>query len=68
MYQQTSGFGVMNGAPLSQAAQGKQRVQEEVPQFDDAAFEEAFKQAHQDALEEALPGNDPAYVNAMHGE
>jgi hypothetical protein len=59
MYQPaaSSGFGMMNGAgmSMSETAQGKQRAQEEVPQFDDAAFEEAFKQAQEDALAEAVP-------------
>lgn len=50
MYQQAGpGFGMMNGAGMSmsvsETAQGKQRVQEPEAQFDDAAFEEAFKQA-----------------------
>jgi hypothetical protein len=51
MYQQMPSFGGMNGAPLSETAQGKQRAQEAVSQFDDAAFEEAFKQADQDATD-----------------
>ncbi|KAF2747209.1 hypothetical protein M011DRAFT_51588 [Sporormia fimetaria CBS 119925] len=39
--------------PMSQTAQGKQAVFDDVPQFDDAAFERAFEQAQQDAMEEA---------------
>lgn len=35
--------------PMSETAQGKQAV----PEFDEAAFERAFEQAHQDALETA---------------
>lgn len=54
MYQQ----GPMFGAPVSETAQGKQRVQEAVPEFDEAAFERAFEQAHQDALESAKPKRD----------
>lgn len=33
--------------------QGKQREQEAIPAFDEAAFEQAFEQAQQDMLEEA---------------
>lgn len=43
----------MNNAPVLEAAQGKQRGQEGVPEFDEAAFERAFEQAQQDALDNA---------------
>ncbi|PSN73088.1 hypothetical protein BS50DRAFT_568668 [Corynespora cassiicola Philippines] len=51
-FQQRPAFGVMNGAPASDVAQGKQRAQD-VPAFDEAAFEQAFAQAQQDMLDEA---------------
>lgn len=44
MYQQT----------ISETAQGKQRAQEAVPTFDEAAFEQAFLQAEAEAAQEAL--------------
>lgn len=37
--------------PVSEVAQGKQRVEESIPAFDEAAFEQAFAQAQQDAFE-----------------
>lgn len=36
-------------APMSQVAQGKQAAQDAVPAFDEAAFEQAFVQAEQEA-------------------
>ncbi|KAF2003239.1 hypothetical protein P154DRAFT_100626 [Amniculicola lignicola CBS 123094] len=51
-YQGGQTFGYMNGTPVSAVAQGKQRSQEGVPQFDEAAFERAFAQAQDDMLEE----------------
>ena len=55
-YQQSS-FGMMNGNPMSQVSQGKQRAQESVPQFDEAAFDKAFAdvlQAEEEAHAESL--------------
>lgn len=49
-YMQTPGF---QNAQLSQTAQGKQRMEEAVPAFDEAAFEQAFAQAQQDMMEVA---------------
>ncbi|KAF2272606.1 uncharacterized protein EI97DRAFT_452956 [Westerdykella ornata] len=49
-FQHTSTYGVMGGVPLSETAQGKQRVEEDVSLYDDAAFERAFEQAHRDAM------------------
>jgi len=40
-------------APMSQVAQGKQ-PQEAVPAFDEAAFEQAFLQAEQEAQQDML--------------
>jgi hypothetical protein len=40
--------------PVSQVAQGKQPVQEAVPAFDEAAFEQAFLQAEQEAQQDML--------------
>lgn len=40
-------------APASEVAQGKQRAQEAIPAFDEAAFEQAFAQAQEDMLAEA---------------
>jgi hypothetical protein len=48
---QQPAFGVMGGAFRSETAVAKQNVQEEVPKFDEAAFERAFAHAQQDALE-----------------
>lgn len=41
-------------APASQVAQGKQPAQEAVPAFDEAAFEQAFLQAEQEAQQDML--------------
>lgn len=38
-------------AQMSDVAQGKQRAQNDVPAFDEAAFEQAFAQAQQDMME-----------------
>ncbi|CAN9146769.1 unnamed protein product, partial [Alternaria alternata] len=38
---------------VSEVAQGKQRAQDDVPAFDEAAFERAFAQAQQDMMEVA---------------
>ncbi|KAF1840998.1 uncharacterized protein K460DRAFT_295522 [Cucurbitaria berberidis CBS 394.84] len=46
-FMQTPGF------QNAQVAQGKQRAQDAVPAFDEAAFENAFAQAQQDMLDEA---------------
>lgn len=40
--------------PISETVQGKQRAQEAVPAFDEAAFEQAFLQAEAEAAQEAL--------------
>jgi hypothetical protein len=45
---------VFQNAPASQIAQGKQPVQEAVPAFDEAAFEQAFLQAEQEAQQDML--------------
>lgn len=37
--------------PMSAIAQGNQRAQKRIPQIDEAAFEQAFEQAHADMLE-----------------
>lgn len=50
MFMQTPG---LQTAPMSDVAQGKQRAQEPVPTFDEAAFEQAFAQAHQEMMEVA---------------
>lgn len=38
-------------AQMSDVAQGKQRAQDNVPAFDEAAFEQAFAQAQQDMMD-----------------
>jgi hypothetical protein len=43
---------MMHNAPASQIAQGKQPMQEAVPAFDEAAFEQAFLQAEQEVQQE----------------
>lgn len=53
-------------APLSQVAQGKQAIQE--PAFDEAAFEQAFAQAQQDALDDAEMEQKKAHSRAMNPE
>lgn len=52
-FQQNPTFGALNNAPMSEVAQGKQRAQDAMPEFDEAAFERAFAQAQLDMLEEA---------------
>jgi hypothetical protein len=47
-YMQTPSF---QDAQMSETAQGKQRAQEDIPAFDEAAFEQAFAQAQQDMME-----------------
>lgn len=49
-FMQTPSF---QNAQVSEVAQGKQRAQEAVPAFDEAAFEQAFAQAQQDMLADA---------------
>ncbi|CAN9143120.1 unnamed protein product [Alternaria alternata] len=49
-YTQTPNF---QNAQVSEVAQGKQRAQDDVPAFDEAAFERAFAQAQQDMMEVA---------------
>lgn len=49
-YMQTPNF---QNTSHSQVAQGKQPMQEAVPAFDEAAFEQAFAQAQQDMFEVA---------------
>ncbi|KAH6861103.1 hypothetical protein BKA58DRAFT_443870 [Alternaria rosae] len=49
-YMQTPSF---QNAQVSEIAQGKQRAQDDVPAFDEAAFEQAFAQAQQDMMETA---------------
>jgi hypothetical protein len=53
---QQFGFGMMNGGSMSEVAHGKQRAQEAVPQFDEAAFEQAFADVQQ-AEEQVLAEN-----------
>jgi hypothetical protein len=43
-----------HNASMSQVAQGKQPMQEAVPAFDEAAFEQAFLQAEQEAQQDVL--------------
>lgn len=58
----TGGFGgqsymqqpAFQHTPMSQVAQGKQPAQEAVPGFDEAAFEQAFLQAEQEAQQDML--------------
>lgn len=47
-FMQTPSF---QNAQMSDVAQGKQRAQDDVPAFDEAAFEQAFAQAQQDMME-----------------
>jgi hypothetical protein len=47
-YMQTPSF---QNAQMSDTAQGKQRTQEDIPAFDEAAFEQAFAQAQHDMME-----------------
>ncbi|KAF1941788.1 hypothetical protein EJ02DRAFT_346946 [Clathrospora elynae] len=61
-YMQTPSF---QHAQISDTAQGKQRVQEEVPVFDEAAFEQAFAQAQQDMMEVAEAEQRPANPEVM---
>jgi len=49
-YMQAPSF---QNAQVSEIAQGKQRAQDDVPAFDEAAFEQAFAQAQQDMMEVA---------------
>ncbi|KAI4605249.1 hypothetical protein J4E80_010683 [Alternaria sp. BMP 0032] len=49
-YMQTPTF---QNAQVSEVAQGKQRAQDDIPAFDEAAFEQAFAQAQQDMMETA---------------
>ncbi|KAG9186943.1 hypothetical protein G6011_10051 [Alternaria panax] len=49
-YMQTPSF---QNAQVSEVVQGKQRAQDDVPAFDEAAFEQAFAQAQQDMMEVA---------------
>jgi hypothetical protein len=48
-FMQTPAF---HNAPVSQAALGKQPMQEAMPAFDEAAFEQAFLQAEQEAQQD----------------
>lgn len=72
---QPMGFGAINGGGMSEVSQGKQRAQESIPQFDEAAFERAFadvqsaeEQAHAEKIrqeefqreEDQLERDDPA--------
>jgi hypothetical protein len=41
----------LQNAQVSGIAQGKQRAQDDIPAFDEAAFEQAFAQAQQDMME-----------------
>lgn len=63
-YMQSSAF--QPSAQMSQVAQGKQAMQE--PVFDEAAFEQAFAQAQQDALVEAEMEQKKAHSRAMNPE
>jgi hypothetical protein len=60
---QTTSF---QNAQMSGIAQGKQRAQEDVPVFDEAAFEQAFAQAQQDMMEvvEAEQRQQPAQAHS----
>lgn len=53
-FQQRTGFGAMNGAPLSQVASGKQPVQESMSTFDEAAFERAFAEFENDQTQNPM--------------
>lgn len=66
---QASGL-VMNGNQMSEVAQGKQRAQEAMPEFDEAAFERAFAEAHQDMLNEAEaePGKMDVDERVLRGQ
>lgn len=63
-YMQSPAF--QPGAQMSHVAQGKQAVQG--PAFDEAAFEQAFAQAQQDALDEAEAEQKRARSRAMNPE
>ncbi|XPS97915.1 hypothetical protein M3J09_007132 [Ascochyta lentis] len=65
-YMQTPGF--QPSAQMSQVAQGKQVVQEPAPVFDEAAFEQAFAHAQQDAFDEAEAEQKRAQSRAMNPE
>jgi hypothetical protein len=54
--------------PMSQTAQGKQRAQEGVPQFDEAAFERAFEMAQQDAMQEQDHLEQPSIAPVPFGK
>ena len=56
----------MNG--MSQVAQGKQKAQEPMPQFDEAAFEQAFAQVDQDIMAETAGDNVQATGDAEQEE
>ena len=55
-------------AQMSQVAQGKQAVHEAAPVFDEAAFEQAFAQAQQDAFDEAEAEQKRVQSRAMNPE
>lgn len=57
-YGMNSGFAQPNYQhDMGGVAQGKQRVEEQVPHFDEAAFEQAFAQAQEDMIDEAAIAN-----------
>ena len=53
-------------AQVSESAQGKQRAQDGVPAFDEAAFEQAFAQAQQDMMEVAEAEQSQAALETLN--
>lgn len=49
--------------PDISVAQGKQKVQDGIPEFDDAAFERAFEQAHAEIMDRELKNEAQARSN-----
>ncbi|KAF2018830.1 hypothetical protein BU24DRAFT_458564 [Aaosphaeria arxii CBS 175.79] len=52
-FQQRAGFGMANQAPMSEVAMGKQRADEQVPAFDNAAFDKAFQDVQNELMQQA---------------
>ncbi|KAF1951454.1 hypothetical protein CC80DRAFT_424639 [Byssothecium circinans] len=73
-YQRGNAFAGMNGAVgmgangISQVAQGKQRAQDQAPQFDEAAFEKAFAQVDQNIVEETTGLVSEGRQTALDGQ
>lgn len=72
---QAAGLGTMDGNYTSETAQGKQRAQESIPQFDEAAFERAFadvqqaeEEAHAESLRQEQSQAEPKVADAMPQE